>query len=163
MLFCQIVIHRIVIHSFPLPCSKPNTFVLAVGWSAYGGEGGKETSQVGRTGYSGTGEERPGSDCDYARLRRGAHHNGSHRGEESYRIYLISFSRLCLGFSLLLFPATIPCIIVFSEPLCRVAWPKYLRFWRFTKLYAQFVGWWSSFNIEELVRWAIKSIRDILR
>ena len=36
------------------------------------------------------------------------------------------FSNLCLGFPLLLFPATIPCIIVFSQPLCRVTWAKYL-------------------------------------
>ena len=30
----------------------------------------------------------------------------------------MSFLHLCLGFPLLLFPATIPCIIVFSKPLC---------------------------------------------
>ena len=37
--------------------------------------------------------------------------------------YVMSFSHLCLGFLLLLFPATIPCIIVFSKPLWRVMWP----------------------------------------
>ena len=31
----------------------------------------------------------------------------------------ISFSHLCLGFPLLLFPATIHCIIVVSNPLCQ--------------------------------------------
>ena len=57
----------------------------------------------------------------------------------------------------------IPCIIVFSKPLRRVTLPKYLSFWRLTKLYSQFFGRWSSFNIEELVRWAIHGIRNILR
>ena len=75
----------------------------------------------------------------------------------------MSFSHLCLGFHLLLFPATIPCIIVFSKPLRRVTLPKYLSFWRLTKLYSQFFGRWSSFNIEELVQWAIHGIRNILR
>ena len=42
--------------------------------------------------------------------------------------FVMSFSHLCLGFPRLLFPATIPCIIVFSKPLCRVTWPKYLSF-----------------------------------
>ena len=55
-------------------------------------------------------------------------------------VSVMSFSHLCLGFPLLLFPATIPCIIVFSKPLCRVTWPKYLSFCRLTKLYIQFVG-----------------------
>ena len=41
---------------------------------------------------------------------------------------VMSFSHLCLGFPRLLFPATIPCIIVFSKPLCRVTWPKYLSY-----------------------------------
>ena len=35
------------------------------------------------------------------------------------RVYDV-FSHLCLGFPLLPFPATIPCIVVFSKPLCRV-------------------------------------------
>ena len=35
-------------------------------------------------------------------------------------MYVMSFSHLCIGFPLLLFPATIPCIIVFSKPLWRV-------------------------------------------
>ena len=55
-------------------------------------------------------------------------------------VSVMSFSHLCLGFPRLLFPATIPCIIVFSKPLCRVTWPKYLSFCRLTKLYIQFVG-----------------------
>ena len=55
-------------------------------------------------------------------------------------VSVMSFSHLCLGFHRLLFPATIPCIIVFSKPLCRVTWPKYLSFCRLTKLYIQFVG-----------------------
>ena len=49
-------------------------------------------------------------------------------------VSVMSFSHLCLGFPRLLFPATIPCIIVFSKPLCRVTWPKYLSFCRLTKL-----------------------------
>ena len=43
-------------------------------------------------------------------------------------VSVMSFSHLCLGFPRLLFPATIPCIIVFSKPLWRVTWPKYLSF-----------------------------------
>ena len=35
-------------------------------------------------------------------------------------ISVMSFSHLCLGFPRLHLPATIPCIIVFSKPLCRV-------------------------------------------
>ena len=35
-------------------------------------------------------------------------------------------SHLCFGFPLLLFPATIPVIIVFSIPLWRVTWPTYV-------------------------------------
>ena len=31
-------------------------------------------------------------------------------------VYVMSFSHLCLGFLLRLFPATIPCIAVFSKP-----------------------------------------------
>ena len=78
-------------------------------------------------------------------------------------ISVMSFSHICLGFPLL-FPATIPCIIVFSKPLWRVLrWPKYFSFWHLTILYSQFVGRWSSFNIEQLVRWAIQGIRNILR
>ena len=41
-------------------------------------------------------------------------------------ILMMSLSHLCLGFPLLIFHATIPCIIVFSKPLCRVTWPEYL-------------------------------------
>ena len=55
-------------------------------------------------------------------------------------VSVMSFSHLCRGFPLLLFPATISWIIVFSKPLWRVTWPKYLKFWRLTKLYSQFVG-----------------------
>ena len=32
-------------------------------------------------------------------------------------VYVMSFSHLCLGLPLLLFPATIPCIIVFSKQI----------------------------------------------
>ena len=78
-------------------------------------------------------------------------------------VSVISFSHLCLGLPRLLFPATIPCIIVFSKPLWRVTWPTYFSFWRLTKLYSQLVGRWSSFHIEQLVRWAIQGIRNILR
>ena len=46
----------------------------------------------------------------------------------SYRIYQLSFSHLCLGVPLILFPATIPCILVFSKSLCQVTWSKYLSF-----------------------------------
>ena len=35
-------------------------------------------------------------------------------------VSVMSFSHLCLGFPRLLFPATIPCIIVFSKPSWRV-------------------------------------------
>ena len=41
-------------------------------------------------------------------------------------VTVMSFSHLCLDFPLLLFPATIPCIIVFSKPLWRETWQKYL-------------------------------------
>ena len=78
-------------------------------------------------------------------------------------VSVMSFSHLCLGFPRLLFPATIPCIIVFSKPSWRVTWPKYFSCWRLTKLYSRFVGKCSSFNIEQLVRWAIQGIRNILR
>ena len=44
-------------------------------------------------------------------------------------VSVMSFSHLCLGFPLLLFPATIPCIIVFSKPLWRVTSPSYLSFY----------------------------------
>ena len=41
----------------------------------------------------------------------------------------MSLRNRCLSSAtLLLSPATIPCIIVFSKPLCRVTWPKYLSF-----------------------------------
>ena len=60
-------------------------------------------------------------------------------------ISVMSFSHLCSDFPLLLFPATIPCIIVFSKPFCRVTWRKYLSFWRLTKLHSQFIGRRSSF------------------
>ena len=42
-------------------------------------------------------------------------------------VSVMSFSHLCLDFPRLLFPATIPCINVFSKPLCRVAWPEHLN------------------------------------
>ena len=58
-------------------------------------------------------------------------------------VFVMYFSNL--GFPLLLFPATIPSIIVFSKPLCRVTWPKYLSVWRLTELYSQFIDRWSSF------------------
>ena len=63
-------------------------------------------------------------------------------------VYVISFSHIWLGFPLLLSPPIIPCIIAFSKPLWRVAWPKYLSCWRLTRLYSQSVGRWRSFNIE---------------
>ena len=62
-------------------------------------------------------------------------------------VSLMSFSHLCRGFPLLLFPATIPCIIVFSKPLWRVTWPKYFSFCRLTKLYIQFVGLVDEVNL----------------
>ena len=43
-------------------------------------------------------------------------------------VSVMYFSHLCLGFPRLLFPATIPGIIVFSKPLWRVTWPKYFSF-----------------------------------
>ena len=44
----------------------------------------------------------------------------------SYQTYnVMYFSHLCLGFPLLLFSATIPCIIVFSKPFWRVMWPDH--------------------------------------
>ena len=43
-------------------------------------------------------------------------------------VSVMYFSHFGFGFPLLLSPAIIPCIIVFSKPLCRVMWPKYLRF-----------------------------------
>ena len=55
----------------------------------------------------------------------------------SYQMYVMSFSHL---FPRLLFPATIPCIIVFSNPLWRVTWPKYFSFF-------------TSYKIIQPVRW----------
>ena len=78
-----------------------------------------------------------------------------HRTKRIWDVFLPSLSWVS--------SATIPCIIVFSKPLRRVTLPKYFSFWRLTKLYSQFFGRWSSFNIGELVRWAIHGIRNILR
>ena len=50
-------------------------------------------------------------------------------------IYVMYFSHLCIGFPPLLFPATIPCIIVFSKPVCQVTWPKYLSFYKVNLIY----------------------------
>ena len=47
-----------------------------------------------------------------------------HRAKRT--VYVMYFSHGCLGFPLLLFPATIPCIIVISKPFCRVTRPKHL-------------------------------------
>ena len=59
----------------------------------------------------------------------------------SYQTYPIFVS---VFLSYLLFPATIPCIIVFSKPLWLETWPNYKSFWCLTKLYSRFVGRWSS-------------------
>ena len=58
-----------------------------------------------------------------------------------YVTCVMYFSHICLGFPLFLFPATIPCVIVFSKPLCGVTRQKYLdpplNCWRQTKSYSQ--------------------------
>ena len=40
---------------------------------------------------------------------------------------VMSFSHLCLDFTLLLFLATVPCVTVVSKQSCLVMWPKYFR------------------------------------
>ena len=37
-----------------------------------------------------------------------------------------------------------------SRPLCRGTWPTYLSLWRLSKWYSQFIGRWSSFNVERV-------------
>ena len=68
--------------------------------------------------------------------------------------YMMSFSHLCLCFPLLLFPVIIPCIIVFSKPLCRMTRHKDLLPYNIIQPVNNI---WNKFNIEELVQWAIQN------